>query len=936
MHQNVQCISNKILQIEVILVEYNVDVFLATEHWQSKEQISTLTVSNYTLQSFYSREVTSHGGTAIYLRKDLTNVKKRNVKDYCREGILECSSIELINCGIIIIVIYRPPTGNFNLFLKLFYELLNVTCKLKKRVVIGGDFNINFNVSNSNTSLLSDVLNSYGLKITITTPTRVTSTTSTCLDNFFIGQNVEKYTVNNINLHVSDHFTQILSIQLINYNETNGTTKSYSYGRKFNLENVLKFRNYLERENWNDVYQENNANLAFENFSNVVTYYFELSFPLMHFVNGKKKSNQEWITEDITNLRKDVCLFSDLAQKYVELKNYSKTLNSQYKHKLSLAKQRYFDQKVNESNNKTRTMWNIVKEIQGKSSTKKDIKVVENSIELDNMEMANNFNNHFTTSLTNNIKEKDSNFLNANVPLGNISFFLSPICEQDVLTLINKLKSSHSSGYDNISNNLLKKCKDIMCQPLSYLINLAFEQGVFPEKLKVSVVCPVYKKGDSNDYNNYRAITLLSSFSKLYESALNDQLTTFCLHNNIISSVQHGFVRNRDVNTALSNLNIQIVNALDKKSCPFGLFIDFSRAFDCVNHELLLDKLYRYGIRGPPLQFIKSYLSNRVQLVQINDVKSKTMKVTQGVPQGSNLGPLLYIIFSNDLVYFLKDIANLQTVCYADDTNFLITETSPVLAANLADEIYNKCILWSGKNGLLLNKEKTISVLFKQQHLQNSSEEDNINKLNLHSSAKILGVTFDSTLTWSTHIDNLCQKLRTCCYALRSLVNHCSQKIIIILYYANFHSQMRYGIINWGTSSHCQRVFILQKYALRIISNLPKRESCRTVFKKLNILTLTDTYIYEIGCFVYKNLAMFQKNQIDHQYTTRYKHNLIPDQHSTARYQKSLYFNGCKIFNALPTSIKESQNIGIFKKRLKLLLNSKNCYSLEDFFSSEF
>lgn len=930
MHQNVQCLSNKILQIEVILANYNVDVFLATEHWQTREQISLLTISNYTLYSFYCREITSHGGTAIYLKKGLTDVKMRNLSEYCKEGILECSCIELVNRNIITVVIYRPPTGNFNTFLELFCDLLHVIFKFKKCVVIGGDFNINFNIYSNNLSLLTDLLTSFGLEITINSPTRVTPTTDTCLDNFFIGPYATHYVVNNVNLHLSDHSSQFLSMKS-NRNK-NMTTKTYTYRRKINSDNILKFCNYLEQETWNEVYSESNSNSAFETFSNVISYYLELSFPLIRFVHKKENSNQEWITDSINNLKNKVQLFSDLAQKHPELKNYSKHVNNQYKEKLRLAKQEYYDNKINESNNKTKTMWHIIKKIQGKENLRREINIVENNIKISNNEMANNFNKHFTTSLITNNHKRDFDFLNANVPLGNVSFFLSPLSDHDVVALINNLKPSNSSGYDNISNNLLKNCKYLICQPLSYLINLSLEQGVFPEKLKLSVVCPLYKKGDANSYDNYRAITLLSSLSKIYESALNGQLATFCIRNNIISPEQHGFVKNRGVDTALSNFHIEIVNGLDKKMCPLGLFIDFSRAFDCVDHLLLLEKLCRYGIRGPPLEFIKSYLSNRDQVVQINDVKSEPRKVTQGVPQGSILGPLLYIIFANDLINFLKPIENLQTVCYADDTNFLIMESNGTAAINSAEKIYKKCILWSEKNFINLNKQKTISILFKPQISQANIQNSDL--FNIQNSGKILGVTFDSGLKWDIHVDELCNKLRTCCFALRSLVNHCSQNIVITLYYANFHSQMRYGIINWGISSHSQRVFILQKYALRILTKVPNRESCRTAFKELKILTVIGTYIYELGCFVYKNLPIFQKYLTDHNYSTRFKNILIPNQHSTAGYQKGIFFNGCKIFNALPIEIKNSQNILTFKKSLKALLINKNCYTLEEFFSN--
>lgn len=214
---------------------------------------------------------------------------------------------------------------------------------------------------------------------------------------------------------------------------------------------------------------------------------------------------------------------------------------------------------------------------------------------------------------------------------------------------------------------------------------------------------------------------------------------------------------------------------------------------------------------------------------------------------------------------------------------------------------------------------------------RNNVEVNNTNFI-LSQSAKLLGVTFDHNLQWSNHINTMCEKLRKNCFALRSIKFHCSQNVLLSLYYANIHSTIRYGIITWGTCSQVQRVFILQKYAVRILEGLSGRESCREYFKKLNILTVFNIYIYEICCFVFKNKNIFQRNQINHDHSTRFKNTLSPDQHVTALYQKGPMYNGCKFFNFLPDAIKQARNIYMFKKNIKKLLIEKNCYSLEEFF----
>lgn len=218
------------------------------------------------------------------------------------------------------------------------------------------------------------------------------------------------------------------------------------------------------------------------------------------------------------------------------------------------------------------------------------------------------------------------------------------------------------------------------------------------------------------------------------------------------------------------------------------------------------------------------------------------------------------------------------------------------------------------------------------RNLDMSLFNNNVAEINFCDCVKILGITFDRHLHWGSHIDTLCKQLRSSCYGLRFMSTHCSRDILMTLYYANFHSHLRYGITNWGNSTHVNRIFFLQKYAVRIIAGLGFRESCRPAFKNLKILTLASVYILEVCIFVYKNQHKFLANQVNHKHSTRFKGFFQPESHRTALYQKSFYYNGCKYFNSLSDDIKYSQNVHIFKSKLKQKLLDKNCYEVDDFF----
>ena len=224
-------------------------------------------------------------------------------------------------------------------------------------------------------------------------------------------------------------------------------------------------------------------------------------------------------------------------------------------------------------------MWNIIKTIQGSNSVSKDMRFVKDGVEIPLEDVAHNFNLHFS-NVTTTDELRDFDFLESNIPNFNKSLYLSPVSGPDVESLVDKLKSSNSSGYDNISYNLIKKCKHVISGPLAHIINLSIEKGIFPCKFKLAIVHPLYKKGDPNDYNNYRAISLLCSFSKLLELHLKDQLSNFSQKNKLLSPGQHGFTANKSTESALCEFHHKIVKALDNIKIVVGLFIDFTRGFD--------------------------------------------------------------------------------------------------------------------------------------------------------------------------------------------------------------------------------------------------------------------------------------------------------------------------------------------------------------------
>lgn len=302
-------------------------------------------------------------------------------------------------------------------------------------------------------------------------------------------------------------------------------------------------------------------------------------------------------------------------------------------------------------------------------------------------------------------------------------------------------------GYDDISPKVLRHTSSLVSIPLTHIINLSLKTGKFPDQLKIARVIPIYKSGDRREINNYRPISILPAFNKIFEKIISLRLINYLECNNLLTEYQHGFRAHRSTESAILQFINYVYLALEEKKHVAGVFIDLSKAFDTLDHNILVHKLKYLGIRGEPLNLFKSYLIGRKQAVYCNQSYSPLKSIDKGVPQGSVLGPIFFLIYINDIV---NVSTNLEFVIYADDTTLLVKdENLDSLHSNLISEL-NNIKLWVKANKLNINNSKTNYIFF-----QNRSVKNSLNPIQLDGEViqqvthtQCLGVTIDENLNW--------------------------------------------------------------------------------------------------------------------------------------------------------------------------------------------
>lgn len=918
----------------------NNDFLCLTEHWLTDTQIEYLNIDGYSVISSFCRSNHLHGGSAILVRGEMTHECKEvvDIKVRSLEMNYECSAIEFRNKQLLIIAIYRPPLSDISGFLEFLDNLLNNYLNEYENLVICGDLNINgLNTECHYTKLLKEILASYDLVSSINTPTRINSVNDQILSatqvDYIISNLDDIIIATNDEPGFSDHLAQYIEWAFSSNNKV-ASTVNVNKRLSPNGNSISEFLYWYNKYSL-ILPNVDNFEHSFRDFYTHFKWCYEVSHP----ITAVKKHDYKCIPKQVISneIKNEVCIlkymnwyrkFSNDPNCHSEYKKRKTDLN----HKIDNAKVSFFNKTIANANNKPKKIWEIVNDrLKSNKQVKPDNIVFNREIISDAKQIANIFADYFTKqakiqSSVDTAAHDQINTCTLCKPIQN-SCFLEPFEDHEILQMINNMKNNVSVSIDEIPMILVKTVGEVIAPYLSEILNISLQVGVFPNVLKIARTVPIYKKGDKNNIENFRGISILSPFSKIMEYAVYNRLIKFLNKYCLLAGCQHGFRKGFSTETATAKLVQCIHDKLDSNMFVAVICFDISKAFDSINHSFLQNKLNAWGIRGNLNKWLISFCENRKIIVDFNKQFSYPHEVNIGTPQGSTLGPLLFLLYMNDLPEFLQ-VGEL--FMYADDCSVVISGRSYEELVEKKETVFSQFLLWCEINHLKVNVEKSTYMEFERKFagcVNNMPANISIkseNKINF------LGSSIDAKLSWSEQISFVCKKLNKAYFAILSLKTYLHNETLLSIYHALAQSAISYNIVSWGQATDWSRVFIHQKRIIRMIFNIKKNETCKNTFKSYKILTVVSIFLLKILTYIHNNFASFTKRGDCHDYNIRQGRNICLKKFNYSRYKKSPDFYGCSLYNKLPSELKDANN-SQFKRRLKSLLAKHAFYDIDEF-----
>ena len=918
-HINAQSLVNKMDECRYLFENSNVHVICVSESWLDKNMPDKMfEIAGYNIFRM-DREKRS-GGVVIYV---MNNFKCNVVNKSSVQSPIEYIFLEVLvgENKVLIGNVYR--NNNTVDFFPLINEIKSISIKYEK-IIISGDFNNNILKEN----IFKNEMISIGLHLVNSTqPTHFTKTNSTLLDLFFIDdiRNAILYdqlSCPNFSKHDLIFLTYDIEFKIL--------PTTYTY-RDFRNINYFLLKNEIEIIDWSGIIKTQSACDQVEILERNIEYLFN------KYVPEKTKtvidSKRPWFNKKIEYMivKRNKAYNQWKIFKTTYLYTIFQQLRRNVNNEIKNTKSNYYQNKLNHTKN-SKTTWKTIKEV-GIGDKKKTISSEINLNELNNqfvnipvidsnnLDFNSNYLNTYTPPLayTNSNKiDFNSNYSSNYTPYIN-KFKFSFVRDVDVLECCIKIKSN-AIGCDNINPKFLKALLPYLLPHITYIFNTIIKYSDFPKNWKRAKIIPIPK-----NQNEYRPIALLPFVSKVFEMLIFRQLERHFQRNKLLTERQSGYRQNRSTITALIDITEYLREATDKGNISFLTLLDHSKAFDSVDHHILCEKLYRwYNISESATSLIYSYLSNRYQAVYLNNTCSSFLPVSKGVPQGSVLGPFLFSVYVNDLPNVLKFC---RVQMYADDVQLCISSSLSnvnMCVENLNSDL-NNVFEWATCNRLCLNPNKSkCIIIFKNNKIDISLfpkiKMKNFN-IEIVQSIKNLGIIFNTTLTWKTHIYSIIGKTYGILRTLWTTHNLLPFKFRMLIAKSYLIPVLLYGseIFSSCDAESKRKLNVLYNDIARYIFKLRRHDHISQYSKQIFQCTFDQLLQHRrlslLHKIIYYNEPFYLYDRIKFFKSSRTKHiHQIKHYHKLSEFQ--FFVNTICLWNSLPIHLQFINSNAQFKKEL--------------------
>ena len=826
---NIRSLRFHIDELRIHLQDSDPSVILLTETWLTEnDPLKQFDLEGYQPIESKPRKTGIRGGVAFYAKEDI----EYQILEY--ESELECLAgtfkFDEANTKSFC-VIYRPDAVRFGKFLELFESLLEFLSTLKNDCIIFGDFNVDTLVDDSENKQYLNLLRAYGFSVQNNEPTRVTSTTATCIDHVSAKSFLK---IKTMKLTISDHYGLEAEIPFFPCSK-----KSFDQ-----LMPLSRNINHIRNNSLNLLFLLDQKLRKIDDDMDIEPFVENIIYCILECVDRfapertmKRKKHGSWITNQIKNsIKKRDNLFQNWIKNPTNENHLAfKKVRNQIRSMIRNAKREQNFKELGE-NPSTKLTY---KKLKGRSNYQ------NNTTDILDVENINKYFSGVGKLLSDQLPDS---IYRSQIDQNESSMVLHEVGINEISSIIKKLKNKRSTDPDGISNEILKCCSPVIDEYICKIVNKCIRAECFPRQLKIAKVVPIFKKGDKTQPENYRPISILSPIGKVIEKVLLKQMNSFFTKNNLFSSNQFGFRSKRSCSHAIAEVTDYIRNEIDKRGSGIACFIDLKKAFDTLDHSILLEKLYRYGFRGPVLNIIRHYLTERKQFVQVKANKSSLQSITCGVPQGSVLGPFLFLIYFNDLP---KNCLQSKTTLFADDTTVYNLDRNS--SHGITSDI-QRIRKWLVTNKLTVNVDKCETVGFgRAQPLPNDAFDT---ELPLKGHCKYLGVQIDTKLNFKDHINYVTKKLNKFCGLMYNIRERFPTRCLLMFYKTMAKPIITYALMVYGgtAKTNLEMIEKAQRRILRAIFYKKRCDSLQNIYERHNILTVHELYVVELVRELFRQL----------------------------------------------------------------------------------